>query len=60
MVTKMFIAWENISIVLNKVDQSFYHSGGWQYQATGGKMSTLDGGKTWNFTTLNVLQTRPK
>ncbi|KAH8650961.1 hypothetical protein BGZ60DRAFT_569392 [Tricladium varicosporioides] len=51
--------WENISIVLSKADQSFYHSGGWKYQATGGKMTTSDSGKSWNFTTLNIPQTRP-
>ena len=49
--------WEDVSIVLNKADQSFLHSGNWQYSATGGKMSTPDSGKTWNFTTLSIPDT---
>ncbi|KAK3311772.1 hypothetical protein B0H66DRAFT_598722 [Apodospora peruviana] len=52
-------SWEDISITLNKPDQSFYHSGDWEFKATGGKMSTADGGKSWNFTTLYVPETRP-
>ena len=49
--------WEDISLVLNKADASFGHSGAWAFGATGGKMSTPDGGKTWNFTTLHVPET---
>ncbi|KAI9155671.1 hypothetical protein HJFPF1_08260 [Paramyrothecium foliicola] len=50
-------SWEDISIVLNKADQSFLHSGNWEFGATGGEMSTTDNGKTWNFTTLNIPNT---
>ncbi|KAF1974996.1 hypothetical protein BU23DRAFT_552836 [Bimuria novae-zelandiae CBS 107.79] len=52
--------WEGVSIVLNKADTSFKHSGSWQYGATGGEMSTPDGGKTWNFTPLSIPQTVPQ
>ncbi|OHF04194.1 hypothetical protein CORC01_00533 [Colletotrichum orchidophilum] len=47
-------SWEDISIVLSQADKSFGHTGGWKYGATGGEMSSPDGGKTWNFSTLNV------
>ncbi|KAL1651744.1 hypothetical protein SLS61_005115 [Didymella pomorum] len=47
-------SWENISVTLNQADQSFKHSGAWEYQATGGAMSTADNGKTWKFAKLNV------
>ncbi|KAJ4343699.1 hypothetical protein N0V95_006564 [Ascochyta clinopodiicola] len=47
-------SWEQISVTLNKADQSFKHSGAWEHGATGGAMSTTDGGKTWNFSKLNV------
>ncbi|KAH7378691.1 hypothetical protein BKA66DRAFT_587806 [Pyrenochaeta sp. MPI-SDFR-AT-0127] len=50
-------SWENISITLNKADQSFGHSGNWEYNATGGKMSTADNGKTWKFTKLSIPDT---
>ncbi|KAH8894564.1 hypothetical protein GQ53DRAFT_858010 [Thozetella sp. PMI_491] len=50
-------SWEDISVVLNKADQSFLYSGDWQFKATGGKMSTPDSGKTWNFTTLHIPDT---
>ncbi|KAF1952545.1 hypothetical protein CC80DRAFT_422408 [Byssothecium circinans] len=49
--------WEDISIVLHKADQSFGKTGNWPYGATGGKMSTADSGKTWNFTTLSIPDT---
>ncbi|PSK37248.1 hypothetical protein B9Z65_1990 [Elsinoe australis] len=47
-------SWQDVSIVLNQPDMSFKHNGAWAFGATGGAMSTPDGGKTWNFTTLNV------
>ncbi|KZM25261.1 uncharacterized protein EKO05_0005716 [Ascochyta rabiei] len=47
-------SWENISVTLNKADQSFKHAGAWAHGATGGAMSTTDGGKTWNFSKLNI------
>ncbi|KAI0379393.1 hypothetical protein F5Y04DRAFT_282815 [Hypomontagnella monticulosa] len=50
-------AWEDISITLSKADPSFKHAGAWQYKATGGEMSTVDNGKTWNFTTLRIPET---
>lgn len=53
------LGWEDISITLNQPDESFGQNGGWEYGATGGEMSTSDGGKTWNFTTLVVPETRP-
>ncbi|KAI8650266.1 hypothetical protein NCS57_01359700 [Fusarium keratoplasticum] len=52
-------SWEDISITLSQADSTFGRSGGWQYGATGGKMSTPDGGKTWRFTTLKVPATNP-
>lgn len=48
------IGWENISVTLNHADQSFKHTGTWEYGATGGVMSTTDSGKTWEFSKLNV------
>lgn len=48
------IGWENISVVLNQADQSFKHAGLWEHGATGGVMSTMDSGKTWEFSKLNV------
>lgn len=56
-VTDKSLGWEDVSITLSKADQSFGHTGDWEQGATGGKMSTTDGGKTWNFTTLNVPDT---
>ncbi|KAF9876610.1 hypothetical protein CkaCkLH20_06018 [Colletotrichum karsti] len=47
-------SWKDVSVVLSKADQSFKHSGNWDHGATGGAMSTTDGGKTWNFGTINV------
>ncbi|KAL0929707.1 uncharacterized protein CTRU02_215350 [Colletotrichum truncatum] len=47
-------SWKDVSIVLNKADQSFGHSGGWEHGATGGAMSSPDGGKTWKFATLSI------
>ncbi|KAJ3941138.1 uncharacterized protein N0V96_009016 [Colletotrichum fioriniae] len=47
-------SWEDVSIVLSQADQSFGHTGGWEHGATGGDMSSPDGGKTWNFSTLNI------
>jgi len=39
---------------LNQADQTFKHTGAWEYNATGGAMSTADGGKTWNFAKLEI------
>ncbi|KAF3000346.1 hypothetical protein E8E14_002919 [Neopestalotiopsis sp. 37M] len=50
-------SWEDVSIVLSEADESFQHTGSWEYGATGGQMSTSDNGKTWNFTTLQVPET---
>ncbi|KAK1635810.1 hypothetical protein BDP81DRAFT_450658 [Colletotrichum phormii] len=47
-------SWKDVSIVLSQADQSFGHTGGWEHGATGGDMSTPDGGKTRNFSTLNI------
>jgi hypothetical protein len=54
MITDIFAAWEDVSIVLNKADPGFTHNGDWEFGATGGEMSTTDNGKTWNFTTINI------
>ncbi|KAI1274832.1 hypothetical protein F5Y07DRAFT_390247 [Xylaria sp. FL0933] len=50
-------SWEDVSIVLSTANPNFKHSGSWYYGATGGEMSTSDGGKTWTFTTLNIPAT---
>ncbi|KAF9631256.1 hypothetical protein BFW01_g2118 [Lasiodiplodia theobromae] len=50
-------SWEDVSITLSQADESFCHTGSWEQGATGGEMSTSDGGKTWNFTTLKVPDT---
>ncbi|KAG8161518.1 hypothetical protein KVR01_008505 [Diaporthe batatas] len=47
-------SWQDVSVVLNQADQRFKHSGSWNFGATGGAMSTPDGGKTWTLTTLNI------
>ncbi|KAJ4301012.1 hypothetical protein N0V90_003101 [Kalmusia sp. IMI 367209] len=60
LVSTVNTSWEDISIVLNKADTSFKHSGNWQYGASGGVMSTPDSGKTWNFTTLSIPETVPR
>ncbi|KEZ43666.1 hypothetical protein SAPIO_CDS4276 [Scedosporium apiospermum] len=52
-------SWEDIFITLNQPDERFLYRGSWEHEATGGEMSTPDGGKTWNFTTLFVPETRP-
>ncbi|KAL6922940.1 hypothetical protein ACHAPO_011289 [Fusarium lateritium] len=53
-------SWEDVSITLSKADSSFGRTGGgWEHGATGGKMSTSDGGKNWKFTTLKVPATNP-
>ncbi|KAL1613548.1 hypothetical protein SLS54_010519 [Diplodia seriata] len=49
--------WEDVSIVLSQADESFGHTGGWEQGATGGEMTSSDGGKTWNFTTLEIPDT---
>jgi photosystem II stability/assembly factor-like uncharacterized protein len=49
--------WEDISLVLNEADASFGNVGAWAFGAAGGVMSTPDGGRTWNFTTLEVPET---
>nr|CEG03735.1 unnamed protein product [Fusarium acuminatum CS5907] len=41
----------------HQADESFGHNGGWKQGATGGEMSTSDGGKTWKFTTLEIPAT---
>ncbi|KAH9235777.1 hypothetical protein K456DRAFT_1831997 [Colletotrichum gloeosporioides 23] len=46
--------WKDVSIVLSEADKSFGHSGSWEHGATGGAMTTSDGGKTWNIATLNI------
>ncbi|KAF4918113.1 hypothetical protein CGCVW01_v009173 [Colletotrichum viniferum] len=46
--------WKDVSIVLNEADKSFGHSGSWEHGATGGAMTTSDGGKKWNIATLNI------
>ncbi|KAJ4344567.1 uncharacterized protein N0V89_012311 [Didymosphaeria variabile] len=53
-------SWEDVTIVLNKADTSFKHSGSWEYGATGGEMSTSDNGKTWKLSTLSIPQTVPQ
>lgn len=55
--TDIYTGWEDVSIVLSTADESFGHTGSWEQGATGGKMSTSDGGKTWNFTTIEVPDT---
>ncbi|KAF5577123.1 hypothetical protein FPCIR_12237 [Fusarium pseudocircinatum] len=50
-------SWEDVSIVLSTADASFGQTGGWDQGATGGDMSTPDGGKTWEFTTLQIPAT---
>ncbi|KAI3316848.1 hypothetical protein HD806DRAFT_551323 [Xylariaceae sp. AK1471] len=52
-------SWENLSITLSDEYSAFQRSGSWGYGATGGEMSTPDGGKTWTFTTLNVPINQP-
>ncbi|KAF9700077.1 hypothetical protein EKO04_001315 [Ascochyta lentis] len=47
-------SWEDISVTLNEADQTFKSTGAWEHGATGGAMSTADGGKTWNFSKLDV------
>ncbi|KAF6802850.1 hypothetical protein CSOJ01_11322 [Colletotrichum sojae] len=46
--------WEDVSIVLSQADKSFGHTGSWEHGATGGAMSSPDGGKTWKIATLNI------
>ncbi|KAF5021790.1 hypothetical protein F66182_6165 [Fusarium sp. NRRL 66182] len=50
-------SWEDVSITLSKADRTFGRTGSWKHGATGGKMSTPDGGKTWKFATLKVPAT---
>ncbi|KAI6756043.1 hypothetical protein HG530_011779 [Fusarium avenaceum] len=50
-------SWEEVSVTLSQADESFGQNGGWDQGATGGEMSTSDGGKTWRFTTLDVPAT---
>ncbi|KAJ0107731.1 hypothetical protein J7T55_010338 [Diaporthe amygdali] len=47
-------SWEDVSVVLSEADESFKHSGSWAHGATGGAMTSPDGGKTWNFSTINI------
>ncbi|KAF5518241.1 hypothetical protein CGCA056_v010983 [Colletotrichum aenigma] len=46
--------WKDVSIVLSEADKNFGHRGSWEHGATGGAMTTSDGGKTWNIATLNI------
>lgn len=57
MLTNVYLGWENMTVTLNKADKSFGHTGDWEYGATGGEMTTADGGKTWKFATLKVPDT---
>ncbi|KAI0425592.1 hypothetical protein F5Y09DRAFT_321439 [Xylaria sp. FL1042] len=50
-------SWEDVSIILSDANPNFKHSGSWYFGATGGEMSTSDGGKTWTFTTLSIPAT---
>lgn len=52
-----FAGWEEVSVTLSQADESFGQNGGWDQGATGGEMSTSDGGKTWRFATLDVPAT---
>ncbi|OHW90303.1 hypothetical protein CSPAE12_11104 [Colletotrichum incanum] len=47
-------SWTNVSIVLSNADESFKHAGSWAHGASGGAVSSPDGGRTWNFDTINV------
>ncbi|KAI0487021.1 hypothetical protein F4859DRAFT_324513 [Xylaria cf. heliscus] len=47
-------SWEDVSIILSSPNPNWKHTGSWNYGATGGEMTTSDGGKTWTFTTLNI------
>ena len=49
--------WQNVQIMLSNADESFGYTGTWAQDATGGEMSTSDGGKTWNFATIEVPAT---
>lgn len=40
--------------MLSQADKSFGHTGSWEHGATGGAMSSPDGGKTWKIATLNI------
>ncbi|KAL5381725.1 hypothetical protein DPSP01_006912 [Paraphaeosphaeria sporulosa] len=53
-------SWENVTIILDKADLKFKHSGSWQYGAIGGEMTTPDNGKTWKLSTLSIPQTIPQ
>ncbi|GKT61826.1 hypothetical protein CT0861_06361 [Colletotrichum tofieldiae] len=54
LVSSVSTSWENVSVVLSEADQSFKHAGSWAHGASGGAMSSPDGGKTWNFDTINI------
>ncbi|KAI1148313.1 hypothetical protein F4825DRAFT_454610 [Nemania diffusa] len=47
-------SWEAISIILSAPNLKFGHFGSWKFGATGGNMTTADGGKTWTLSPLNV------
>ncbi|CAG9989156.1 unnamed protein product [Clonostachys byssicola] len=47
-------SWEDVTITLSQADSSFGHTGNWDQGATGGEMSTSDGGKTWKLTSLKI------
>ncbi|KAI1815131.1 hypothetical protein GGS20DRAFT_584824 [Poronia punctata] len=49
--------WEDISITLNKANPAFDRGWNWSHGATGGKMSSPDGGRTWSLSTLHVPTT---
>ncbi|KAI1757648.1 hypothetical protein F4782DRAFT_479316 [Xylaria castorea] len=47
-------SWEDVSIILSTPNPNWKHTGSWNFGATGGEMTTSDGGQTWTFTTLNI------
>ncbi|CCF45724.1 hypothetical protein CH063_00568 [Colletotrichum higginsianum] len=47
-------SWKDVSVVLNKADKDFGRSKALNFGATGGDMTTTDGGKTWKFETIKV------
>ncbi|KAI0554752.1 hypothetical protein F4679DRAFT_579093 [Xylaria curta] len=47
-------SWENVSVILGTPNPKWKHTGSWNFGATGGEMTTSDGGKTWVLTTLNI------
>ena len=56
-IAKTPLGWHDVQIILSNADESFGYTGTWAQGATGGEMSTSDGGKTWNFATIEVPAT---